>query len=1234
MNYHRFLSRIFRASALFLLLTVVTIPMFGADKAEILVAGSHAITFRLSDNGRWAVTSEGLFDLSGSRPEKVSVASGGSVADISDDGETLAGTSGDLPAVLHGRSGKWKKLPVPAGSAAGLINAVTPDGRYAVGLVNPADDIYKARPVMWDLESETMVALENLPSRDMQNLDMGQNYFIDISADGRYITGAMSISYLLPVHLCTYVYDRLSSSYDIVGFTPCDGEPFPDDSDRYGDPIWTPDIPTLHFCEPAKIAPAGTWATGMAYVRHEIPGSWWFNEYYVAQRYNVATGEFEVFDGDDEADIGGYLVIGDGTVLAAQPAVNPYCSCLVRHGNYYYPLTDILAQRYGIDAHRYGIDNSGKPLSVSADGRVIALCTGPETGYILRLPESVADACSGVSLLGSYEVSPASGSAISELRTIKVKFSHSVDVGVAASSKVQLLDSSGELIANAVQTGGVQTDGQTAMFTFRTRRLEEGKSYTIRLLPGCVNVAGDKAMTNPQIDIVYKGRREGAVGLASVNPADGSEVASIDMSQNLVWLTFDADVALATENTEIYLYHDGDSSPVATLRATEASSGARNRIAIYASTDIKLYNGEWFSLEIPAGLVTDLSGQGASEAVTLHYKGAYIPTPQINGNVVFRSDCDNYEGLLFYEGDHRAPKTAVYDMGFTTDDTPWWFVREDNQSTDMALASHSMYTDGGAADDWLTTVPLTVPDATTVLRFDSQSWLYNYNDRLKVIVYPTTSTFYYLTDEIIATIRAEGDVVYDELQDPGSDQEMLSGDWRHNIISLAPYAGRQVYICFVNENRGGSMVIVDNIVVERTVDMSINLSTESYVVGLEAVNIAGTLTMVTPPESDNDIEIVLRDFNDRIVDSLTLPAMKAGEYANFEFSEPLELSVGEPNRFTVEATSGSRSVAVSSIIYDMAFPVERRAVLEVYTGRDCPNCPRAIEMEKRLHSMFGSQFIKIALHTYMSDPRGNGMSAYSRFLQCESVGAPSGRVNRGSITMPMYYSSELNRYVMSRSQLTGEEAEDALLWYDDVAEAVSSPALYDLDVKSVEIDGRNIAADITVSSAININNEEIRVFAVLVEDGVADYQMNGMYGMNDELLGPWGQGGEYGRQYVTDVEADGVARSVWGDYFTGTANMLPRDFTAGDENNVTIEMSIPSTVDDKENCSLVVMLIDGNSGYIVNAISAPLIGASSLLPTTTDEEPEWFDLRGIPVKEPTKGLYLRRTGTLVEKIIL
>lgn len=101
---------------------------------------------------------------------------------------------------------------------------------------------------------------------------------------------------------------------------------------------------------------------------------------------------------------------------------------------------------------------------------------------------------------------------------------------------------------------------------------------------------------------------------------------------------------------------------------------------------------------------------------------------------------------------------------------------------------------------------LSIENADYYLSFDVQSYYKSKADRLKVLVLEDDAVYSNFTKELYDKFKANGKVLYDEQLTPGESEENLTGDWTHVEKSLAEYAGKNIYIAFVNENENQSMI--------------------------------------------------------------------------------------------------------------------------------------------------------------------------------------------------------------------------------------------------------------------------------------------------------------------------------------------------------------------------------------------------------------------------------------------
>lgn len=1190
----------FRNLTLSVALATAAAAMAAPDAPQILIPGYNGagVIHGLSNNGLYGVASINpgstgfsytvgavFYDLTGDQPVATDLAAKHSASganDVTDDGKTVVGSVDGFPAVcrLTDDGWKWEYLPVPEMEVTmrmedmytgeisyqtfklngGEVNAVTPDGKYAVGLARSNEYIMLEQAVMWDLQKMEIVEVDS-PVTNLFDEDEHQTRYMQLSDDGRYLLCWNSFSYKGGV---IFVYDREKHEtiYIDIEETPRGFEP------RLKD---------YHGIELDGISKSLT--SDGRYVTGGISGA---NDQTYVFRFDVFNKELKVYDDGIHNDANGWSVTKDGITLGATPSSTPYADALVCSDEFLYPVASLFSEVYGVNLGRYGIDNTGKPTLVSDDGKTVVFVTEPTKTYVARFPESLSEAVKKVNLMSNWSVYPSNGTRMTKMQNVTLTFDNPVETDPARASEIKLLGPDGSVVATPLANGGLEARDMKLHITFKPLLLEEGATYTLTVPSGICWVKGHTSSTNQKIEVKYVGRANQPVAVTRITPASGVSLSSLDLNDNPVQVTFDAPVMIngtADDRPVAQLYIDGGEEPAAWL-AMDVDLYTNN-LVIYPNTTYYLYKGSNYTVKVPAGAVTDLSGMGPSEAFEVEYAGSYVP--QLGDErYIFRDACDDYANFLFFEGDMGEPVEEYVNMGFTQRETPWVVVRDDNLSQDMAFGSHSCYADGRASNDWVTTRQLRLPDdIPVVLHFQSQSYLKNKTDRLKVYVYENAATYNQLTSSTIADILKNGDLVYNEVQDPGKNEGIMAGEWRDNSISLEDYMGKSVYICFLNDNQNQSMVMIDNIEVVREVKSFVTVTTPENVIDMQSVTVRGIVSVVNETADYDTLSMRLLDGEGTEVSAINESGLglKAGDTYKFEFPKALSLTVGEENPYTIECVLDGDEVIYEGLVRDLSFQPEKRVVIEEMTGRDCQYCPLGIAAMERLESLYGSKLIPVVLHAYNgSDPKGANIMSYASTVFMGDGSAPNGRINRRpKLSAPMAQDDK-GKYHMTVSETGG----GSNLWQDEVVDEFNEPAYLDIAVKAVPADAGYVGYEATVKSALNLNDRSIRVLGMLLEDHLLDRQVNGIFNVSDPLVGEFGQGGAYGMASFY-YYFNNVARGYWGQSTNGTARLLPTDMKSGQEYKVSIEYQIPGIVDDLSNTKMVVMLIDESTGRVINA---------------------------------------------------
>ncbi len=1199
----RRLATLFSLLAVLIVCSIQTLAQTTAKPSFIYQKFSdYAIATVLSDNGKWAIVkgatneqlangyirlldmSTGKYTIVRTDDEDDEDALGEyQVCDVTDDGNILVGGFGGSftsDGYYSGKPGYWTKstmtwteLPMPEGKTSAVVSCVTPDGKYAVGTAESnVSDAWNSVSdgVLWDLTTGEIVETPGKPVMEMDLTEKGEAYpqqeaFTQITADGRYIAIYGNQSYA-PI---SYVYDRENQTYFKFGKTGT-GENAPSDF--------------LQMEGGVVISANGKYVAGTIRTNED---------YLYPLVYNMDTKTYTYFNTLEENDLMVDVIDNEGNVYASSPSTNPVREWQIMTGNVWYPFSKILKQRYGIEYTDYtGYDNTGTLWSASNDGKTLCSMVSPQgESYIVTMPEKITEACDGIDLLKDYTASPASGSEFAWVNTIQLTFNNDIKV-IGGKTSAILKDKDGNKVRNSMIFALNGSSDRTLEVTFRETQMKEGEDYTIEIPAGVIALAKNESKTNNQIIINYKGRADEPVHITTAFPADNAEIARLDNSSIPVYLTPDTKVLVSDKASASLVQIDGDNEKTICTMSVVASSD-NSMVALVPSATQYLYSGGFYKVVLAAGSLTDMSGseETANEEYVLHYTGTYERQVSTDDATLFFNDfadpSTSLKNFIRYEGDHNTPNTAMKKWEFDADNQPWNFsIRESSSTTKYYACSTSMYDPAGQSDDWMIIPQLTIPDAYTTLNFKAQSYLDTKHDTLRVVVWEQDENINYFGDERIAKMKAEGDVT-EYVLNIGDTEEGIDGEFTDYSLDLGKYAGKKIYIGFWNNNKDQSAIFVDSVEVLRNLKYLLSLNNASSVVAKNDIAISGSLTVNSDNDVYHSITLTLNDADGNVIDTFTKSGLelKRGNNVKFAFTNPLPLTIGNINNFTIGVKLDDYTDVMKTTIKDLSFEPVKRVVLEEKTGFTCQYCPLGLITIEKLKKLYGDQFIPVSIHTYDGDPYGNGLSGYTTALGLSA--APSAIIQRdGNISAPMKQTDD-GDYIDSNG---------SSLWCDKVAAELNKPTELGVSVPKITYDETTNKLNVTLQlkSALNLKNQYINVFGVAMEDKIVYQQDNGLYQFDDPALGEWGKGGKYAYRTVNGVSEDDVVRSYWGSSFSGTNAGFDQVFEAGKEYEVTLSLSYPDQIYTKENGKMVFMVFDGNTDNLINAV---VVKMTDVVPT-------------------------------------
>ncbi|MCM1369630.1 MAG: choice-of-anchor J domain-containing protein [Candidatus Amulumruptor caecigallinarius] len=1139
---------------------------------------------KLSDNGAWGVgygksvisdvgySFPRLYDVKGHRQtnlytSKDATSVGEMMAtDVSNDGSIVVGQYKGRPALWRKSTGQWELLPIKNTEfKMGKASDVTPDGKYALGMIQADQEGYIRNLAVWDLTGETPVDItpENLPkpiTREGALQAIQQIYPNDISPDGRYISGLVGFSYG-EAESWNFVYDMQTKTWKGIGYDVeenADGTyKFTRTHDGYldlGEVNFSHSNPNVFY--------------GQGYTPEDTPNIY---------KYDMTTGTPEFIAESDGLEMG--AVDNTDAIYASKAVTGPIRNWFVKAGKYWYDFRVMSIQLWDINwmdditKDEYGY--TGTFTSASDDGRVLVATDYsevPNVTYLIELDKPLSEYASEVNLLGNYAVTPVSGSAFAMIKEIRVQFDRLIEV-CGNYNSVQLLDENGNVVANSIGLTTDAGDGHILSATFRNRRLEVGKKYTVVFPAGIVNIQGDKEQKNKEIRASYTGRPQQPVKALSISPEPGTEIKRINSSSNPISLVFDAQIAAVSNESNMALYRvaeDGSRERVSIL----SGSITGTRMSVYPSLEQRLAFGDKYVVEIPAGTVSDISGADPNEKIEIEYTGAYLPEVP-DGASIFSDNFDNgisAENWMLYDGDMNEPNDEMTSWGFIKE-LPWTFVRDDNQSTDMSAVSHSMYKEPGQSNDWMITRRLYIPDDTAVLSFKAQNYRAANQDKLKVVLLESDDVYTALTPTIIDRFKYYGTTLVDEVQTPGKNEETLAGDWKEYNIKLDAYAGKNIYIAFLNDNRNQSAIFLDDVEVKRDVRFAVYNMSEPSVLRQDELTVRGHLSVESLTEKFKGYSIKLKDSEGNLVSEIADPEIETerGWKLNFTMPQTLPITIGKVANYTLDVTMGEYNEIINASVKNLAVETEKKVVIEEYTGEGCPNCPLGHAAAEIIEKDFPERVYMLAIHTYPGDQFATPQAAQLQTALGFSA-APTGRVNRNPISSPM--TTDTNNKLLYKN---------SGLWYDYVVAELEELAPADIKVTSASYNAEDNKYEVSVdvAYALDMDNQNVNIFTVITEDNLNGTQQNS-WAIDDPLMGPWAAGGPYGNLDNAYTFSD-VVRTYDGTTHNGTGGYIPASVEAGKV--YTANISIPNIrrINRPENTQVTTMLIDAESGFVLNA---------------------------------------------------
>lgn len=597
-----------------------------------------------------------------------------------------------------------------------------------------------------------------------------------------------------------------------------------------------------------------------------------------------------------------------------------------------------------------------------------------------------------------------------------------------------------------------------------------------------------------------------------------------------------------------------------------------------------------------------------------------------------------------YDGDKKLPVQAVRAAFFNSDGVlePWWPVKDSQGATNRFLGSVSSYDPSGQqANDWVCSRAIEIPTEGFVLTFEAQSQTLD-GDNSKL-----SDLNLYILESSLDTenLPATPSEVYRKVS-WGEDNDVMDGDFSTFEVSLDRFAGKTIYIAFSNLNTDKDILAIDNVVVSRNdrADVSVAelpayISEDAYTAGItitgtHADGLANWVLTVNDGESE-----VLKKSGDLLKDGESL-----------SFNAECSAAIGN-NTLTVTLTGDNQGpIVVTRSVMRTAFTPVRRVLIEETTNPRCGNCPIGIyNIEEMMKDEdLNEHVIPVSVHI----PMGWNFlvnETYTAFLGLNA--APVFILNRVAVlgVGEIDYQFDKNRQSTLGHTVYEKTKELALLSLDVDAEYVRGS---DGKVKSVKCTS-------TITPAVDLDPAKCGIGYILVENDVTNpddptlYQTNYVAGYTADMVPSRLNGWCELPEKVFNVRYQHVARGVY--EISGMAlshSALEVNKPVTEEYSFDLpEVSSSVLAINPEKCIVIAYVVETEGGEVLNAASCPmsdiaeecfstadlleeyLAGVKGVTVGSVDDAPVYYNLQGIRVNRPSKGVYIEARGGKTSKVV-
>ena len=562
--------------------------------------------------------------------------------------------------------------------------------------------------------------------------------------------------------------------------------------------------------------------------------------------------------------------------------------------------------------------------------------------------------------------------------------------------------------------------------------------------------------------------------------------------------------------------------------------------------------------------------------------------------------------FLLIDGDGLTPSADMQNLGFAVG-TPWLALTPKGETGNVACST-SWYSPKGRSDDWMILPPVTITSANAVLTWRARAADKKYRDGY--VVYIATEAQHKEKMEWYSGQRAHetDELKWEELFSVAEEKS----EWQNYEIALAAYAGQTIRLAFVNESDNKSRLYVDDIVVAGRSSVMLNSlpSPATPSVG----NVWLSATAYTPGNVPVEGFTAGYVFDGETYRQTFTETLQPGQQISFVLNQPLKISDRQTLDYIlfVETADGNRFEVPSTLT-----SYQRKVVGEEVTGTWCAWCVRGIVMLDSLKRTASDWFVGMAIHS--GDPMEcDYMSQLDRYFAIS--GLPNGVISRSATADPSQFFS------------IGSQA------------FKFEPVCVSMQLDAAFAENGSINTTTNLRFADSHTDADYRLAYAIIENNVSHpdderyYQNNSAYSNEGSTQGGVMGGWELKPPVIpaSEMVFQEVVRGYSGD-FTGIEGSVPTEIEADQDITFDHSVILPETVDNPDEVEIIVMLIDGTDGHVVNAeVVRPLHADTAVRTLASVGKPaQVWTLGGQLLSSPKFGInIIRNSSGQVSKMLV